>query len=438
MNRIANLASTNALVSRLMQTQARVNDLQIQASTEKVSQTYQGIARNSQRLVSVENSRDMLSNFVSNNVTTDLRLKTMDVAVSGIRTAIIDFREALFEFEAGSGDEEQRVKDVQDAAFRAMNDIGIHLNSDADGRFMFSGSRVTTQPVDLGLTTLQDFQAQYDGESTVYPPTREAHVETNVTLPPAATGGLTMTAADTIQAGTGSSLSSIPVGSIITISNSAIGNDGTYTVVSNDGTNITIAGAMTVGTSTINVTNAFPSVTPVPAADATATISVSSYYNGDTASQTQRVDEYRDFTMDINAIDPAFEKAIRAMGLIAQGEYGSLGGGGLENHPERLDQALYLITSSLEITTMGSAPFGNEEKSNIAQVQQDMGYHRVLIDQTNKQHKTLISFFDQSVIETENINTTEVVARLLDETRALETAYQAIARIQQLSLGKFM
>ncbi len=435
MNRIANLASTNALVSRLMQTQARVNDLQIQASTEKVSQTYHGIARTSQRLVNMENSRDMLSNFVSNNETADLRLKTMDAAVSGMRTAIVDFREALFEFEAGSGNEEQRIKDVQDAAFRALNDVGIYLNTDADGRFIFSGARVTTQPVDLDLTTLQDFQAKYDGESTIYPPTRDAHVGTNVTLPPAATGGLNMTGPDTIHAPTNNSLDSIPVGSLITISNSSSvpSNNGTYTVVSRVGDDITLSGPMTVGASTINVVNANPLTL---GADAGATISVSSYYKGDTSSQTQRVDQNRDFTMDINAIDPAFEKAIRAMGLMAQGVMGT--NGGLDNHPERIDQALYLITSSLEITAMGSAPFGAEEKSNIAQVQQDMGYQRVIIDQTNKRHETLISFFDQNVIETENINTTEVVARLLDETRALETAYQAIARIQQLSLGKFM
>ncbi len=431
MNRIANLASTNALVSRLMQTQTRVNDLQIQASTEKVSQTYHGIARYSQRLVNMENSRDALSNFVTNNETADLRLKTMDAAVSGIRTAIIDFREALFEFEAGAGNEEQRIKDVQDAAFRALKDIGIYLNTDADGRFIFSGGRVTTQPVDLGLTTLQDFQAKYDGESTIYPPTRDAHVGTNVTLPPTATGGLTMSGTNTIDAATIGSLGSVPVGSIITISNSANGNDGTYTVVSNDGDTITISGAMTVGASTINVANTINN-----GADATATISVSSYYHGDTASQTQRVDQNRDFTVGINAIDPAFEKAIRAMGLIAQGVIGT--NGGLDNHPERTDQALFLITSSLEITTIGSAPFGTEEKSNIAQVLQDMGYQRVIIDQTNKRHETLIGFFDQNVIETENVNTTEVVARLLDETRALELAYQAIARIQQLSLGKYM
>lgn len=431
MSRIANLASTNALISRLMQTQSKVNDLQIQATTEKVSQTYQGIARKSQRLVNIENSRDMLSNFVATNEAVDLRLKTMESVVTGIRQTIIDFRESLFEFESSTAGEEQRTKDIQDAAFRALADMNVYLNTDVDGRFMFAGGRVTTQPVDLGLSTIDAFQAKYDGETTVYPPTRAAHVETNIALAPTDTGGLDFDlATGTITANNAGSLAGIPAGSLITISNSG-SNDGTYTVVSNDNDTITIAGNLTIPPSTIAVTGSV-----VDELDAPATISVSSYYKGDTASQTQRVDQSREFTLDLNAIDPAFEKAIRAMGLIAQGAYGT--NGGLENHPERFDQAIYLITSSLEITTVGTPPFGTEDRNNIAQVQQNMGYQRILIDQTNKQHETLISFFDQNVIETENVNPTETVARLLDETRALELAYQAIARIQQLSLGSFL
>jgi len=431
MNRIANLASTNALVSRLLETRSRLNTLQIQAATEKVSQTYQGIARDSQRLVTLENTRDMLTNFVASNESVDLRLKTTDSVIAGIRQTIIDFREALFDYEAGSLDEEQRVKDVQNAAFRALTDMGVYLNSDVDGRFMFAGSRVTTQPVDFGLTTLTDFQTRYDGEATAYPPTRAAHVETNLALSAADLGGLTMSGTDTLTAATAGSLSAIPVGAVITIANSANGNDGTYTVVSNDGTNLTISGPLTIGASTINVAN-----TVNNGADATATISVSGYYKGDTASQSQRVDQNRSFTLDLNAIDPAFEKAIRAMGLIAQGVFGT--NGGLDNNPERLEQALYLTNSSLDVTNMGAAPFGAAAKRTITQVQQDVGFQRLLIDQTNKQHQTLIGYFDQRIIDIENVDTTEIVARLLDESRALELAYQAIARIQQLSLGGFL
>jgi flagellin-like hook-associated protein FlgL len=432
MSRIANLAATNALISRLMQTQSRVNELQIQSATEKVSQNYKGIARDSQRLVNVENSRDMLSSFAANNESADLRLKTMESVLSGVQQTITDFREAMFEFESGSLDNEQRVKDIQDAAFRALSDLNVYLNSDVDGRFMFSGGRVTTQPVDFGLSTLTAFQTQYDGEATIYPPTRAAHVETNLDLSAAATGGLTMSGGNTITAATAGSLSGIPLGATITLADSANGNDGTYTVVSNDGTALTISGAMTLGASTITIANS----TVNNGADATATLSVSGYYRGDTATQTQRVDQDREFTLDLNAIDPAFEKAIRAMGIIAQGVFGT--NGGLDNHPERVDQALYLITASLDITTTGTAPFGAEVVGNLSQVQQDLGYRRVLIEQTNQQHETLIGYFDQNVIDTENVNTTEIIAKLLDETRALETAYQAIARIQQLSLAKFL
>ena len=192
-------------------------------------------------------------------------------------------------------------------------------------------------------------------------------------------------------------------------------------VSTNGSDQITISGNMTIGATTTAVTN-----TANNGADATATISVSNYYSGDTATQTHRVSDNREFTLDLNGIDPAFEKAIRAMGIIAQGDFGT--NGGLDQHPERLDQAIYLITSALELTPTGTPPFGAENTSNIRQIEQDLGYQQVLISQTNEQHKDLIAFFDQRVIDTENIDSLEVISRLLDESNALEAAYQAISR----------
>ncbi len=432
MSRIADLAASNTVISRILETQARLHDLETQVATEKKSQTYQGIAQASQRLVNYENSRDQLENFVATNQTMEMRLDTTSSVLDGVKKTITDFREALFDYEAGTLTDEQRVKDIQDSAYRALTDLTVHLNSDVDGRFIFAGSRVTTQPVDMNLSNLTDFQSLYDGEAVVYPPTREAHVETELSLSAADLGGLTMAGTDTITSTNGTALAGLTVGSTITIANSANGNDGTYTVVSTNGADqITISGAMTVGASTINVAN-----TVTNGGDATATISVSSYYEGDTATQQHRVSDNRDFDIDLNGIDPAFEKAIRAMGLIAQGVFGTTGG--LDQNLERLDQAIYLTTSALELSAVGTAPFGTESTGNLRQVQQDLGYRQVLINQTNEQHEQLIGFFDQRVIEAENIDSLEVISRLLDESNALEAAYQAISRLQQLSLTNYL
>jgi len=433
MSRVADLASTNELLSFLFKTQRRLQEAEVQVASEKKSQDYAGISTQAQRLLNMENTRDQLERFVTNNELMDLRLETSETVTANITQTIRDFREAVFQYEQHGLTDEQRVLDVQSAAFRALTSLQTDLNIDIDGRFLYGGARVTDLPVDLNLTTLTAFQTAYDGDSVVYPVSRAAHVETDVTLPQTTTGNLTITGTDTIQAATAGSLASLSVGSTITISGSVLGNDGTYTVVSNNGSDtITIDGNLTVGATTIAVTNTVANGT-----ETGATITASSYYNGDNVNVTHRVDKDRDFTIDLNASDAAFEKAIRAMGIIAQGVFGT--NGGLDQHPERIEQALFLLNSSLEITQSTTPPpFGTELSSNMTGVERDIGFQRVLIDQTNERHNSLISFFEGRIASTENIDPLDAITRLLDDQQALEASFQVLSRVKQLSLGNFL
>ena len=140
--RIANFAANAQLVNLVLRTQARVNESEVQVASEKKSQTYAGIASEAERLVNIENSRNLLDQFVQNNNLEDLRLSTTDTVYEGIRKTISDFREQVFIYEGGGQTIEQRVLDVQEAAFRAMKDIETHLNQDFNGRFLFGGTRV--------------------------------------------------------------------------------------------------------------------------------------------------------------------------------------------------------------------------------------------------------------------------------------------------------
>ena len=432
--RIANFAANAQLVNLVLRTQARVNESQIQVASEKKSQTYSGIAGESERLINIENSRNLLDQFVQNNNLEDIRLSTTDTVFEAIRKAISDFREQVFLFEGGGLDVEQRVKDVQDAAFRALKDIETHLNQDFNGRFLFGGTRVTTQPVDLGLTMLADFQTTYDGTTVVYPVTRDAHVDTSLTTANATTGNLAFNAAaNTITAANAGTLSSIPVGTKITVAGAAAANNRDYTVVSNTGTVITVAGTFTPtgGSSSVTVNGSITATETVA-----ATLSVSTYYKGDRVAQTHRVDTNREFTKSANAIDPAFEKAIRAMGIMAQGVFGAAGG--LDQNKGRVDDVLYLLEVSLTPTIPANPPYGTETAGNIEQLQRDTGFDRVLLEQTNNHHEALIGVFDARISETENVDKLDAITRLLDDSRALETSYQALARIRELQLADFL
>ena len=149
-----------------------------------------------------------------------------------------------------------------------------------------------------------------------------------------------------------------------------------------------------------------------------------------------RVDDDRTLDFDIFAAHPAFEKCIRGISIILQGKFGTEGG--LDQNQDRSGQAEYLLEASLERTVAGTAPFGTETVGSLEQMQIDLGFDRVLINDTNKLHEDLIGFFKTEIIDLENIDMTETLTNLLDEQRALEASFQIFARVRELSLTNFI
>ncbi len=432
MTRIANFASNTQMVNLLLRTQKRLQDTQVQIASEKVSQDYQGIAADAERLVNIENDTTLLNRYATNNTIADLKLSVLETTLDGIKKTIGNFREYLFEFNGGSSSDQNRIDEIQKKAFRALQDIEAYLNTDVNGEYLFSGARTDTQPVDFGITSLSSFQSTYDGTSVLYPMTRGAHVETNLTTSASTTGAMTFSGTDTITAANAGTLSSIPVGSKITLAGST-SNDGDYTVVSNDGTNIVINGTISFsGGSSETVANTVTNGGP----DAAVTISVGSYYNGDNLTMNHRVDTNQNFEFDLNAIDPTFDKAIRAMGVIAQGVYGSAGG--LDQNSTRPAEALDLLSLSLDPVGSATAPYGTEQDSNMSVIELDNGYKRNLITDSDSINKQLIGYFEARAAGIENVDNLDAVTRLLDDSQSLEASYQALSRVRSLSLLNFL
>ncbi|OHC76569.1 MAG: hypothetical protein A3G18_13475 [Rhodospirillales bacterium RIFCSPLOWO2_12_FULL_58_28] len=515
--RVASFSANQQLINLLMRGQQRMQETQVQITSEKVSQDYAGIAPVSERLVNIENSTTLLKQFKANNDMLDLDMNTVEVTLDGIQKTVADFRDLLNNFQSGDMSDETQVKNIQEAAFRAMTDMQTNLNIDVGGKYLFSGARISSIPVDMELTSLGDFQTRWTGNAsngTLYPVTRGHNVHPKLTATAGTPwdgvnvdttardyGVLSFAAGTSITAATAGKFANIPVGGTITIAGTA-GNNGTYTVSANNGTTITTveATALEAGVAAATVamatyptsgfgTLAFANVgvadtitasrtgsfgnVPVgskititgsasnngtftvaantgtvitlsstdslvnEAATAAPTITTDiSYYDGDSQSTLHKVTEGREFSMDLNAIDPAFEKAIRAMSIIAQGVFGTAGG--LDNNHKRVDDAQYLLTAALEPTSPGAPPFETEQTSSIEKVQMDIGFNRLLLDRTNKSHDQLIGFFDQRVADIENINPLDAITRLLDDQKAMEASYQAMATVRRLSLSNYL
>jgi len=797
MTRISYLAANTSLLQQIFRTRSELFDLETQIGSGKGSQDYKGIGTDTQRLINLENTSSQLQQYIKNNEQVDLRLDIAATAVEGLNDVVRDFRNVMLDYQTSDKKDQTAVKDIQDNAFRSLQSLQGLLNIEVDGRFLFSGARVGTQPVDFGLTSLNDFQSTFDGSRVQVPTTRDSHLENfsfnkdsgttapnwlkferNVgataqvdtvtvgggvegddiftvtingtgfnataanapavaaalvaainggaepvtandlgggvftltadaagaaftsavatteadgsgadaqTIVPATNpanvpGGSQVTASSTeftnVSVGTtitisgtvsgvndgtfeviaktgttlgirteqltdeaaqvltlsyqdpadttktitldttlaftranntmvrsakqltdevanpvvityqdpadstktitlnttlaftrsnntmvrsaGDAITAIPVGAKITIA-SASTNNASFTVKSNDGTNlvveesdaitdipvgakITIAGSDTnnasftvksndgtnlvietkrftdqgttaakffqftaagspndidfvdgglgvpdtlvapvntfqdasgaalpagtklviASTSTGNDGNTYTiasvsankstvtlvstdvvtaaatvAVGTVTAETSIGTISSTSYFKGDQVAMTHRVDSKRDFEYDLNAVDPGFEKAIRAMKITLQGVFQTEGG--LDQNTDRIEKILFLLNSALDRAPPGGTPpFGLELSSNIEQIEQDLGFDRVLIDATNTLHADLISFLDGGISKLENVNLTEAITLLLNQQMALDASFQAFARIRQLSLSNFL
>ncbi len=179
MTRISSLAANTSLLQQIFRTRSRLFDLETQIGSGKVSQVYSGIAVQTERLINQENTRNLLQQYIQNNQLMDLRLNIATTAVQGIRDVIRDFRNAVLDYETSASETKSQtaVKDIQDNAFRSLQSLQGLLNIEVDGRFLFSGTRVRTQPVDLGLTSLSNFQSTFDGARVQVSTTRDSNLE---------------------------------------------------------------------------------------------------------------------------------------------------------------------------------------------------------------------------------------------------------------------
>ncbi len=246
------------------------------------------------------------------------------------------------------------------------------------------------------------------------------------------------TASDTITSTTAGFFSGLSQGMAVSVNNSTV-NDGTYIVgsVSTDGKTVTLASGtkLPVGTGGSGVADSrTPSFEVI---QTTGSIGVQSYYHGDMTAQTHKVNQNSSFALDLNAVDPAFEKAIRGLAIIAQGKFASEGG--LDQNEGRIDSVISLLDGTINRTTTNKSPFGvRETAGSLQQVQIDLGYKRVLIKDTNELSTRFSSFLKTGIADMENIDITEAITKMLDDQQALEASFQVFAKIKQLSLTNFL
>lgn len=178
MTRVPTTATYNLYMSQMSKQKAAMTDISYQAATGNRYDSYDKYGLSTYRLLSLQNERAVTNKYLETNSITQVVLEAQQTSVDGIRSALTDVRSQVREFFANdlaamsenpTEEELLALQNVQEAAFEAMSLIAYYLNTQVDGNYVFGGGKTTTPPVDFPYTTLEEFQAVYDGDVLTYP-----------------------------------------------------------------------------------------------------------------------------------------------------------------------------------------------------------------------------------------------------------------------------
>ena len=86
----------------------------------------------------------------------------------------------------------ETMKSLQSTAFAAMRTLVDALNTQTSGKYLFGGGNAANAPIDFPFSSLDEFQAYYDGINIKYPSNSSANLS-NRTVTAKETGALTIT-----------------------------------------------------------------------------------------------------------------------------------------------------------------------------------------------------------------------------------------------------
>ena len=144
--RIGDFAQQERMSSLLLQTQTRTRTSQIQLSTGKVAEHFQGLGPSVERLIDVKIALQETRQFVESNQTSDRKLTVMEASVAEL-VDIATRVQTLAIQRTNDGSTDPGVIGIE---LESLLDQAVSLlNTDLDDKFLFGGSRTDQPPVVL-------------------------------------------------------------------------------------------------------------------------------------------------------------------------------------------------------------------------------------------------------------------------------------------------
>src|SRR5579862_7179122 len=142
MDRVTSFASYNSVISNLMNTESKLNQINTQVSSGKVAADLKGFGQSAEALIAARTLQIRNDGFVQANTALSSKLDAQDQALTQVASAGSSARQAIASAIA-SGSADGLMSSLQSALGQAVSG----LNTQYDGQYLFAGGKVTTKPV---------------------------------------------------------------------------------------------------------------------------------------------------------------------------------------------------------------------------------------------------------------------------------------------------
>jgi flagellar hook-associated protein 3 FlgL len=165
MTRVTDLAQFNTALFYLNQTRGRVSEEQSQISSGVKSLTYAGLSPDVNRLVTLETAHARVEQYVTNNTLVASRLQTMEGNVAQLYDVATGLKTLLVNALNNNNADALALAQQADTQLQQVASL---LNVKLGGRYLFSGSRTDTQPVDVTQLPASYSIPTADGDAIAY------------------------------------------------------------------------------------------------------------------------------------------------------------------------------------------------------------------------------------------------------------------------------
>ncbi len=148
MTRVATFAIQQLSLSQTLETQRQLVDSQIQVTSGKVSTNFLGVATDARRLVNLEGTITATNGFNRNIDLVERRLATMEAKAGDAFDVASNFRELLVSALSANNASDLGLNQTASDMIETLAGL---INIKQDDRYLFAGSRIDTEPIDLSV-----------------------------------------------------------------------------------------------------------------------------------------------------------------------------------------------------------------------------------------------------------------------------------------------